>query len=57
MIRLSIVIPCFNEEEVLPETARRIRTLLVDLRKRGEVTADSGVYFVDDCDNTLKLLH
>ncbi|HEX6705487.1 MAG TPA: glycosyltransferase family 2 protein [Albitalea sp.] len=48
LVRLSIVIPCFNEEEVLPETARRMGALLTDLRRRGEVTADSGVYFVDD---------
>jgi len=48
MVRLAIVIPCFDEEEVLPETARRMAALLDDLRRRGEVTHDSGVYFVDD---------
>ena len=26
--RLSIVVPCFNEEDVLPETIKRLRTLL-----------------------------
>ena len=25
MDRLYIVVPCYNEEEVLPETARRLR--------------------------------
>lgn len=48
LVRLGIVIPCYNEEEVLPETARRIASLLADLRQRGEITDDSGVYFVDD---------
>ncbi|WP_280155667.1 glycosyltransferase family 2 protein [Piscinibacter sp. XHJ-5] len=48
MVRLGIVIPCYNEEEVLPETARRIASLLADLQQRGEITEDSGVYFVDD---------
>lgn len=47
-VRLSIVIPCFNEQEVLPETARRMTALLADLCASGQVTEDSGVYFVDD---------
>jgi glycosyltransferase involved in cell wall biosynthesis len=46
--RLAIVIPCFNEREVLPETARRMLALLADLRARGELADDSGVWFVDD---------
>lgn len=48
MTRLSIVVPCFNEEAVLPETARRLLALLTDLRLSGEVSEDSAVYFVDD---------
>lgn len=46
--RLSIVVPCFNEQEVLPETARRLALLLDELRREGEIAPDSGVYFVDD---------
>jgi len=48
MTRLSIVVPCYNEQEVLPETARRMLALLDDLMARGDVTEDSAVYFVDD---------
>lgn len=48
MTRLAIVVPCYNEEAVLPETARRLLELLVDLRTRGEVGEGSALYFVDD---------
>jgi polyisoprenyl-phosphate glycosyltransferase len=47
-VHLSIVIPCFNEQEVLPETARQMKALLDDLTSAGRVTEDSAVYFVDD---------
>jgi glycosyltransferase involved in cell wall biosynthesis len=48
MIRLAIVVPCYNEEAVLPETARQLLALLADLQIQGMVSADSAVYFVDD---------
>lgn len=47
-ISLTIVIPCYNEREVLPETHRRLMELLHDLRARGLVSADSRVCYVDD---------
>jgi polyisoprenyl-phosphate glycosyltransferase len=46
--QLAIVVPCFNEEEVLPQTAARLSLLLERLRTAGRVTADSHVIFVDD---------
>lgn len=46
--RLSIVVPCYNEEEVLPETQRRLRTLLDGMVAAGKVSPDSHVIFVDD---------
>ncbi|WP_374246049.1 glycosyltransferase family 2 protein [Zoogloea sp.] len=46
--KLGIVIPCFNEEEVLPETCQRLGVLLDSLVADGLVSADSAVYFVDD---------
>lgn len=47
--QISIVIPCFNEEAVLPETIRRLDALLQKLGDAGKVdTERSGVYFVDD---------
>ncbi len=47
-IRLGIVVPCYNEEEVLPETNRRLLDLLNHLQQSGLVTADNSLYFVDD---------
>jgi glycosyltransferase involved in cell wall biosynthesis len=45
---LTIVVPCYNEEEVLPETARRLTALLDKLATAGKTRADSHVIFVDD---------
>jgi polyisoprenyl-phosphate glycosyltransferase len=47
-IRLGIVVPCYNEEEVLTETHRQLGALLSDLERTGEISADSAVYYVDD---------
>jgi polyisoprenyl-phosphate glycosyltransferase len=46
--RLGIVVPCFNEEEVLPETARRLTALLQGMMTDGRVAAGSQVVFIDD---------
>ncbi|MDB6158062.1 MAG: glycosyl transferase, group 2 family [Gammaproteobacteria bacterium] len=46
--RLSIVVPCFNEQDVLPETARRVRALLDLLIESGKICADSQIVLVDD---------
>src|SRR5690348_11936345 len=46
--RLAIVVPCFNEEEVLPQTVRRLRTLLERLQRAGRVTAESRIVLIDD---------
>lgn len=47
-MELSIVVPCYNEEEVLPETSRRLLDLLDQLRQKGKIKPSSGIYFVDD---------
>jgi glycosyltransferase involved in cell wall biosynthesis len=47
-VKLSIVIPCYNEQEVLPETARRLDLLLGDLMSRGKIAEKSNVWLVDD---------
>lgn len=46
--RLYMVIPCYNEEEVLPETARRLREKLTALMEAGTIAPDSRVLFVND---------
>lgn len=45
---LYLVVPCYNEEEVLPETARRLRDKLENLADRGLTDRRSRVLFVDD---------
>ena len=45
---LSIVVPCYNEEEVLPECIRRLVELIEDLVRQGTISADSHAIFVDD---------
>lgn len=46
--RLNLVVPCFNEEAVLPETISRLLDLLENLTTSGLVSADSTMTFVDD---------
>lgn len=45
---IALVIPCFNEEEVLAETTSRLIELLTALRERGEIAEGSGIYYIDD---------
>ena len=47
-VKLVVVVPCFNEEEVLPETSKRLVALLEKLTGVQLVTADSSICFVDD---------
>jgi glycosyltransferase involved in cell wall biosynthesis len=47
-IKLSIVVPCYDEAEVLPETNRRLLALLSKLSGDQLIAADSSVHYVDD---------
>ncbi len=47
-MQLSIVLPCYNEEEVLPETVQRLLTLHERLIISGKIAENSLIYFVDD---------
>ena len=47
-MQLSVVVPCYNEEPVLNETAERLSALLAGLTAQGKIGAGSAVYFVDD---------
>ena len=58
MGRLFCVIPCYNEQEVLPETSSRIRAKLNELISKGKISPDSRVVFVNDGskDNTWEII-
>lgn len=45
---LSLVVPCYNEEAVLPETISRLTKLLAHLVENNLVDAGSHVIFIDD---------
>jgi len=46
--KLMVVIPCYNEEEVLPETSRRLVEKMTSLVEKGLITPDSRVLLVND---------
>lgn len=45
---LTIVVPCYNEEEVLPETIHRLGDVLQELIYDNLIAEDSTILFVDD---------
>jgi glycosyltransferase involved in cell wall biosynthesis len=47
-MRLAIVVPCYNEEEVLRETALKLNSVLSDLIRHRKISRKSRIYFVDD---------
>ena len=62
MNRLFCVIPCYNEQEVLPETSRRLKEKIEDLVGRKMISSDSRILLVndgskDDTWNIIKKLH
>ena len=48
MIKLAIVSPCYNEEEVLEDSAARLTALFDELVAKEKISADSFVLFVND---------
>lgn len=48
MNKLGIVVPCYNEEEVFPISAKALREVLDDLVAKGKISHDSFVMFVND---------
>jgi len=45
---LYIVVPCYNEEAVLPETSRRLKEKLTGLIGAGKISEKSRIMFVND---------
>ncbi len=45
---LAIIVPCYNEEEVLPDSSARLKAKLDSLKERELVDPASRIYFVDD---------
>lgn len=46
--RLAIAVPCYNEEEVLPQTIEKLTTLLNSLIESKQIAGNSFLFFVDD---------
>ena len=45
---LSIIVPCYNEEEMLPITFESLRNKLSELIEKGKISPESFLLFVDD---------
>ena len=45
---LAIVVPCYNEEEILPKTLGVLQALLHDLISKSKISDASKIYFIDD---------
>lgn len=48
MQRLMIVVPCYNEEAVFPDSAEQLIAVIEDLIEKEKVRPDSGILFVND---------
>jgi len=46
--RLTLVVPCYNEEPMLPTSAQVLRDIMQKLITHRQITADSKILFVDD---------
>ena len=57
-MKLGIVIPCYNEEEGLAETTKRLQKLLEEMILSGDIDKESFICYVDDGsqDNTWALI-
>ena len=58
MKKLIVVLPCYNEEEVLPVTINELIPLMNRLIESKVISADSLLYFIDDgsIDNTWDII-
>jgi glycosyltransferase involved in cell wall biosynthesis len=58
MLTLTIVVPCYNEQEILPQTAQQLAKKIDALQNAGLVSAKSTIVFIDDgsTDKTWELI-
>ncbi|MCQ2740858.1 MAG: glycosyltransferase family 2 protein, partial [Alphaproteobacteria bacterium] len=58
MKKLAVILPCYNEEEILPTTIKKMTTLLDEMIKEKKISSNSKLCFVNDgsCDKTLSIL-
>lgn len=58
MNRLAIIVPCFNEEEMLAITTKALSNVVQDLIKKSKISEDSFILYVDDgsSDNTWNMI-
>ncbi len=47
-MQLSLILPCYNEEEVLEETSTKLLSLLHTLIESSKIDETSMIYFIDD---------
>jgi len=48
MMKIAVVVPCYNEEEVLPETSKRLSAKIQQLINTQCISEKSQILFVDD---------
>ena len=47
-MQLSLILPCYNEEEVLKETSAKLLSLFNKLIESSKIDDNSTIYFIDD---------
>ncbi len=48
MKKLLIIVPCYNEQEVLPQTIEKLSGVMNDLLQKDKISRDSGILLVND---------
>ena len=58
MNRLLIVVPCYNEQEILPQTIEKLSAVIKNLSSKGKIAKNSGILLVNDgsSDNTWDII-
>ena len=58
MKKIWLVVPCYNEEEVLPETSKQLKNVMSSMIENGKISPESKIAFVNDGskDNTWNII-